>query len=49
LSGIRQPFGSIRKKANASAGMSFKMVGSTARKSAEYVLIEMSGYRAGTC
>src|SRR5262245_19021355 len=33
LSGMRQPFGSIRKKANASAGMSLKIAGRTGMKS----------------
>ena len=47
--GMRHPFGSTRKNENASAGISPRISGTTARKSAGYVFMEISGYLAGIC
>ena len=49
FSGIRHPFGSIKKNENASLGMRPIISGMTVRKSAEYVLIAMSGYFGAIC
>jgi hypothetical protein len=49
FSGTRQPFGSIKKNVKVLGAISPRIVGTTLRKSAQWVLIITSGYRAGTC